>query len=72
MILDLFCSVYFTQHRIVHLPVISLPASQRYPKYRTATLLLVLENKGTVVLGVIMSKTVQLYIVNNSVAFQQF
>src|SRR5215510_9078551 len=36
--------MYFTHHRIVHLPVISLPALQRYPKYRTSTLLLVLEN----------------------------
>jgi hypothetical protein len=41
-----FFSVYFTHHRTVHLPVISLPASQTYPKYRTATLLLGLENKG--------------------------
>src|SRR5215510_14940897 len=48
MILDLFCSVYFTHHRIVHLPVISLPASQRYPKYRTSTLLLVLENTDNI------------------------
>jgi hypothetical protein len=64
--------VYITHHRTVHLPVISLPASQRYPKYRTATLLLVLENKGVVAVGVIVSKTVQLYIVNISVAFQQF
>src|SRR5215510_1671044 len=39
-----FFSVYFTHHRIVHLPVISLPASQRYLKYRTSILLLVLEN----------------------------
>jgi len=29
MILDLFLLRYFTHHRIVHLPVISLPASQR-------------------------------------------
>jgi hypothetical protein len=50
MILDLFL-VYFTHHRIVHLPVISLPASQRYPKYRTSTPLLVLENKGLLLLG---------------------
>jgi hypothetical protein len=38
-------------HRIFHLPVISLPASQRYPKFRTSKLLLVLENKGLLLLG---------------------
>jgi CO dehydrogenase/acetyl-CoA synthase beta subunit len=32
-------------------PAISLPVSQRYPKYRTATLLLVLENRGLLLLG---------------------
>jgi hypothetical protein len=52
MILDLFFgSVYFTHHHIVHLPVTSLPASQRYPKHRTSTLPLVLENKGLLLLG---------------------
>jgi hypothetical protein len=56
-----FCPVYFTHHRIVHLPVISLPASQIYPKYRTATLLLVLENKGFCSWGN-CEQTVRLYI----------
>jgi hypothetical protein len=52
MILDLsLLRVFSTHHRTVHLPVISLPASQSYPKYRTATLLLVLENKGLLLLG---------------------
>jgi hypothetical protein len=50
MILDLFLLRVF-HHHIVHLPVISLPASQSYPKYRTSTLLLVLENKGLLLLG---------------------
>jgi hypothetical protein len=43
--------MYFTHHRIAHLPVISLPASQKYPKYHPSTLLLVLENKGLLLLG---------------------
>jgi hypothetical protein len=60
--------VYFTHHRTVHLPVISLPASQRYPKDRTSTLPFVLG--GVIAVGVIVSKTVQLYIVNISVASQ--
>src|SRR5215467_12697100 len=30
--------MYFTHQRTVYLPVISLPASQRYPKYRTVHL----------------------------------
>jgi hypothetical protein len=51
MILDLFLLRVFHDHRTVHLPVISLPALQRYPKYRTSTLLLVLENKGLLRLG---------------------
>jgi hypothetical protein len=42
--------VYFPHDRIVHLPVISLPASQSYPNYRTSKLLLVLENKGLLLL----------------------
>jgi hypothetical protein len=50
-----FCSPYFTHHRIVHLPVI--PLTTRFtkkilnPKYRTSTLMLVLENKGLLLFG---------------------
>jgi hypothetical protein len=42
------------------------------PKYRTLTLMLVLENNGVVAFWVIVSKIVQLCTVNISVAFQQF
>jgi hypothetical protein len=38
-----FCSVYFTHHRIFHLPVVSLHASERYRKYLPSTLLLTLK-----------------------------